>query len=196
MENKIYGWIYLITNLINGKGRNSKDTIQKMIIAQNRPRNIEIRKENNKKKRGKSRKNSTSIYCGVIKHEKYYSSKIRLNNTSIYLGSYNLETDAAKSYDIAAIKYFGHDCNLNFPELREKYLNNEIIINKRPNHDYSNSTEKYIFFSKKYKKWIFRWFNKKLNKCKEKSFINIQDAVKYRDFIFLDLNNSSIKRKK
>ena len=118
---------YNVTNIIDGCGKRSKKTINKIKTKANTPERLQIASQNGIKTRGKKLKGS-SIYVGVSKCKQIYLSNIRFNNTLIILGRYNLESDAAKVYDIAAIKCFGNDCILNFPELREKYINNEISI--------------------------------------------------------------------
>lgn len=61
----------------------------------------------------------TSKYKGVClskqtdNHEKCWRAEIRLNKKSIYLGAFYSETDAAKAYNKAAIKYFGEFAQLN-----------------------------------------------------------------------------------
>ncbi len=69
-------------------------------------------------------KNNSSGYKGVTwfnqrkyKDKKYkgkWRAQITHNNKNFHLGLFNNKTDAAKAYDIAAIKYFGEFANLNF----------------------------------------------------------------------------------
>lgn len=53
---------------------------------------------------------------GVWKYKKPWISQISFNNKSICLGIFELEIEAAKAYDRAAIKYFGEFARLNFPD--------------------------------------------------------------------------------
>jgi hypothetical protein len=88
-------------------------------------------RENGLKSRGKKiGTNPSSIYVGVKKYNNKWVSQISINKKKIGLGYYYNEIDAAKAYDIGAIKYFGNDATLNFPELREEYINNEIILER------------------------------------------------------------------
>lgn len=184
-------------NLVNfsNKGQCSQQTRDKLKIIANHPKNLKLSSEKGKKLRGIPYKNSSSKYVGVTKTKYSYKSNLSFNNKTVNIGHYSTEIEAAKAYDIKAIELYGQNCNLNFPELKEYYINNQINIIKKTNHNYSSSGEKYIFFCKNDKRWIFRWYNKQSNKRKQKSFINIQDAVEYRDFIFSNLNNSPITRK-
>ena len=71
------------------------------------------------------RKDNKSGYKGITWHkrDKIWQSQIQINNKLIYLGSFNNKIDAAKAYDVAAIKYFREFANLNFPK---KFLNKRI----------------------------------------------------------------------
>ncbi len=57
-----------------------------------------------------------SKFKGVGKPNKKYRARIRFKGKFIHLGYFNLEKEAAKAYDIAAIKYFGDFAHLNFPK--------------------------------------------------------------------------------
>ena len=64
----------------------------------------------------KTNKKRTSIYKGVSwdKRANKWRVYIQVNGKLIYLGLFKIEIDAAKAYDIAAIKYHGEFRNLNF----------------------------------------------------------------------------------
>jgi hypothetical protein len=60
---------------------------------------------------------SASGFKGVIQsncHRKW-RAKIKVDGKSIDLGTFKLAEDAAKAYDVAALKYFGEFAYLNFP---------------------------------------------------------------------------------
>jgi len=59
----------------------------------------------------------SSVFKGVTKRERgitAFESHITVNGKYKYLGRYKLEIDAARSYDKAALKYFGEYARLNF----------------------------------------------------------------------------------
>lgn len=172
---------YNITNIIKGKGKCSKETIEKMKIAQNKPKRIKQQSKIGKKRRGKSTIGSKSKYCGVYIKRNKYTSKITINYKNINLGDYNTETNAAKAYDLAAIQYFGNNCNLNFPELRDDYINNKIIVNKNTKQDNTKSGIEGINFLKKENRFRVRYFDQTLNKERAKFFKTKQDAINFKD---------------
>jgi len=171
---------YNVKEIIDGKGRHSKETIEKIRKSCNKEENLKIFSENGKKFRGKYYKKSLhSKYIGVYINKNRYCSKIYCSK-SIHLGLYKNEIDAAKAYDIAAIKYFGHDCNLNFPKLRQNYIDNKIVVKTSSCTDNSLSKEKHIHFNKQDNRWIYRWFDKELNKKRSKKFKKLEDAILFK----------------
>lgn len=60
---------------------------------------------------------TTSKYKGVhwCKAREKWCAQIRVNYKRIVLGRFDLETDAAKAYDIAAREHFGEFARLNLP---------------------------------------------------------------------------------
>jgi len=168
---------YNITDIINGKGKLSNNTIQKMKIASNKPERLKLSSQNGKKHRGrKYKQNSTSKYVGVIENKKSFISRIGFNKKQINLGYYNNEQDAAKAYDIAAIKYFGSDAILNFPELKERYIKNKIIVNKKT----LKSKIKGIWFCNTKNRWQVIYYDVILNKKRCKNFKTLQDAIEFK----------------
>ena len=78
----------------------------------------ESNKSLNSANKPKYLKNATSKYKGVYKPsgKKKWGSKIKVMGKNISLGSFDLEEDAAKAYNEAAIKYFGEHAYLNIIE--------------------------------------------------------------------------------
>lgn len=176
---------YNLTNIIQGKGKVNKETREKMKIAANTEEKLKISAENGKKTRGKSRENSSSKYAGVCFLRNRWCSQINFNNKNKYIGMFFTEDDAAKAYDIVAIKSYGHNCNLNFPELRHDYINGKIIVNKNTLQNHSRSKIKNISYHKQSNKWRFVWLDKNLNKNKTKNFKTLEEAIEFKNEIEL-----------
>lgn len=162
---------YNIKEVIDGKGKCSKETKEKMRIKANRPDRIEQYKNQGKKTRGKSR-GGKSKYCGVNIHHNTWIARIIINNKRIHLGTFTTEEDAAKAKDIAEIK-LNPDAILNFPELQKQYLNNEIIVNKCKRNK-SNSNVIGVSFCNSKNCWRVR-----LKGFKEERFKEQIDAENY-----------------
>jgi len=69
----------------------------------------------NLRNQGKN-KNNTSGFCGVYRNGKGFQAQIRLNGKLLHMGTYSTPEEAARAYDIGAIKYHGEFARLNFPE--------------------------------------------------------------------------------
>ena len=155
----------------------SEETKQKISKRAKEPYRIVISVNNGKNNRGKSRLNSSSKYCGVTFNKGKWCSSIKIDKKSCYLGTFLLEEDAGKAYDIAAIKYCGIHSRLNFPELLELYLKNEIKLKKinklncsRKNKK-SNSKIRGVSFSSRKNNWVvqIKGFKNKRFKIKEEA---------------------------
>lgn len=85
---------------------NGLDNQRHMLRFCTRQQNLMNRKPN---------KNCSSVYKGVYwnKGEGKWRAHIRINRKSVHLGYFHVELNAAKAYDMAAIKYFGEFARLN-----------------------------------------------------------------------------------
>ncbi len=164
---------YNITNIINGRGMMNKLTKEKLSKKANEPHRINHIINLGKQNRGISRKNSKSKYCGVSFCKGKWKAVFNLGNKKIYLGTFSIEEEAAKARDITEIKHTGKDAILNFPELREQYLNNEIIVNKCIKIKKSNSNILGVSFYSKENKWVYR------NKHIMKRFKTLEEVENY-----------------
>ena len=90
----------------------------------NRRANLRLAtRSQNMMNRAKTKSKTSSRYIGVSfdKDCKRWRAAIRVHYKQRWLGSFKNEIDAAKAYDIAAIKYHKEFASLNFP--REDYVN-------------------------------------------------------------------------
>ncbi|KAL6493804.1 Ethylene-responsive transcription factor wri1 [Orobanche gracilis] len=135
----------------------SSSCIESLIIESDEPeQTIQTEKKpNSKRVRAKknltvsghnsatSAKSRSSIYRGVTRHrwtgryEAHLWDKTTWNSIQnkrgrqIYLGAYDNEEDAARTYDLAALKYWGPDTILNFsPEVYTKELDEMQSLSK------------------------------------------------------------------
>lgn len=110
----------MVTDHVNGiKTDNRKENLRVCTQAQN-TRNSKVRKSNK------------SGYKGVVKQENQtnrpYSTYIRSGKIHILIGSYKTPEDAARAYDLEAIKMHGEFACVNFP-IENKFVSemeNEI----------------------------------------------------------------------
>lgn len=106
----------------------------------------------------KKRENASSKYMGVfLIYNGKWQAYTRYKNKHTRLGVFNTEEDAAKARDIEVLKdEYDNMFELNFPELREDYLNGDIII-KRNSRQGSKSdkkvTSKYVGVRKTGNSW-------------------------------------------
>lgn len=87
----------------------------------------EVRNKISKYNKNKKHTNSTSRYFGVMYNKKYNTWFAKAPGNK-HIGIYLYEDEAAKARDIFILKFNYTGYALNFPELENKYLNNEITI--------------------------------------------------------------------
>lgn len=161
---------YNSIHIINGKGKNSKLMNEK------------ISKSNQGLKKHKK-----PGYIGVINTKSNtYMARITKDQKCVSLGNFNTIIEAAQAYDIAAIKLFGDCAILNFPELKNEYLNNNIKTKPNKHNVFGRKHSKVrkdkksninitgIYFSNSQQRWIV-----KKTGVKRKTFKNKEDAIKY-----------------
>lgn len=100
----------LVVDHVNGDG------------LDNRSHNLRIltQGENNKNKAKRSM--SSSIYKGVSKVGLQYRARIEVNGRKVECGRYDSEEDAARAYDIAAIREFGCLASTNFDRSNYEFV--------------------------------------------------------------------------
>lgn len=105
----------------------------------------------------KKKPNNTSEYHGVslIKRDNIWRASTKFKKKNIHIGCFDTEIEAAQARDIEILKdkYFGL-YELNFPELKEQYLNNEIVVLRRKDKPKINTVSPDIYFNKEKGLWI------------------------------------------
>ncbi|XP_039028739.1 ethylene-responsive transcription factor WRI1-like [Hibiscus syriacus] len=119
------------------------------VIISDKPKNKRARKQQNTHENCSSKANSarrSSVYRGVTRHrwtgrfEAHLWDKSSWNNIQskkgkqVYLGAYDSEEDAARTYDLAALKYWGTETTLNFP--MDRYEKEIEEMNKVSKEEY------------------------------------------------------------
>lgn len=82
----------------------------------NRRYNLRIATHAQNGRNQKKHKDNQSGYKGVNWESKAWRARIVVNRKSIHLGRYTNALEAAKAYDVAAVKYHGEFASLNFPQ--------------------------------------------------------------------------------
>jgi hypothetical protein len=101
---------------------------------------------------------AASRYKGVHRHasQQKWTARIRAEEERIYIGIFKTEIEAAKAYDLAAVKYFGEFAALNFPEClfqyQQKILSGCKVVQTHDEKFTSNTPG--VIFVKKIRKWV------------------------------------------
>jgi group I intron endonuclease len=163
---------YNLLSYQNGRGIVSQETKDK--ISKDYKTNY-IKQQSTistgRKNRGVKKKRNKK-YVGVYKRFDKYISLICLDCKNICLGTYKVEENAAKAYDIKAIELYGENANLNFPELRDDYIKGNIKVYKEQK---SNSGIKGLLFVKRENNWKAVNYFGDIQSCKH--FKNKEDAI-------------------
>jgi hypothetical protein len=108
--------------------------------------------------RNRKYSDSASVYKGVHRHSSHHSwtARIQTDVERIYIGIFQTEEEAARAYDLAAVKYFGEFAVLNFPaqlrEYEEKLACGAKII--QTHEEKFTSAVKGVMFVKRIGKWV------------------------------------------
>jgi hypothetical protein len=89
------------------------------------------------------RRDSVSGFKGVTKSSNKWSSDIKANGKHLCLGKFATKEEAAQAYDIAARKYFGDGCYLNYPERVDMHAKLEKDINDEARRKAMNTASGY-----------------------------------------------------
>ena len=107
----------LIKGLKDGEQIDHKDRDK----LNNQKNNLRVCNQFENQRNTCSRKNSSSKYLGVHYYDRSkenrtsgWKATLRVDNKQHYLGMFQVEEDAAKAYDKAAVKYFKEFASLNF----------------------------------------------------------------------------------
>lgn len=109
----------------DGRQCTSNETKQKLSIWGKSERNLKILDETRNTVRKTSKTNG---FLGIEPKRNKWSVRLSYDNKRINGGVYENKIDAAKVADLIELKNIKNNPKLNFPELKEKYLNNEIFV--------------------------------------------------------------------
>lgn len=88
----------------------------------NTRRNIRVCSGIQNRRNSRGNRNTVSGYKGVNFDSRYnkWHARIEVNNKRIHLGYFSTPEDAARAYDVAALKYHGEFARLNLAEARHE----------------------------------------------------------------------------
>ena len=78
--------------------------------------NLRVCQNSENRRNHKRHSNNSTGFIGVTTRRGRFIAQIFLSGKHISLGSFNSPEEAARAYDIAALKYFGEFASLNFKE--------------------------------------------------------------------------------
>jgi group I intron endonuclease len=100
------------------------------------------------KMRGRKNSQYKSKYIGVYVRKGFYLASINVDGENKTIGCFLDEMDAAKARDIKELEYSGDMSNLNFPELKNDYITNNIIVTSMTHIKNKHSNVRNVFFNK------------------------------------------------
>lgn len=120
----------------------------------NQKSNLRVATNNQNVFNQRKHKDNTSGYKGVSwsKDHKEWEVYITVNKRRIHLGYRENLEDAARLYDVAALKYFGEFSKLNFPDDKPKSL--EIKPRNKIIHKNNSSGYRGVSYKKQSQKWV------------------------------------------
>ena len=137
----------------------------------------------------KGRDNSSG-YKGVsyYKRDNLYQAGIKCNGVSYNAGRVKNAEEAARLYDMAAIKLFGEFACLNFPDAVYNQEEIDRVYQQMTDNIYSSNTSGYrgVFFNNKINKWTAAVQHKNINYYLG-LFCNPEEAAIARDKKALEL---------
>lgn len=131
--------------------------------------------------------NKSRKYRGIYFRNNSYKAAVSVNKKTYNIGSFNLEMEAAKAYDIAALYYHGEFVYLNFPELINEYKKDPYYVGRVFENSFRHKvSSKYfgVYWKKQTEKWIAQVTIN--NKTKSLGcYTNEMEAAKVRDLYII-----------
>lgn len=159
----------------NNKFIVSEQTKEKHRIHANKPKNLEISRQNGLNNKGK-KQSSTSKYLGIYKSKTRWIGECRLNNKKYHTKSFRTQEEAAKARDILELKLHGSKAYLNFPTLLSDYKNDNIKLNEWKK---KSDSPKGVSYDSIRNKWVVR-----IKRFTPKRFNTKEDAEKHASYLY------------